>query len=107
MVPDSFLAPILESMGETPDAVAKTLRSAGIHGVRNTVRFLNPIVRFVQLRLAVDAVSLDLFKADTLRLRFHDRTKEEIALPVAVKGFLAAFKEGAYPELEMLQPEQA
>ena len=37
---------MLVDLGNTPDEVADTLRASGITGVRNTVRFLNPIVRF-------------------------------------------------------------
>lgn len=99
-MPDGFLPPILEVMGDTPDAVASTLRQAGVRGVRHTVRFLNPVVRFVQARLRVDAVSLDVIKGAIMRLRFFAGTKEEATLPVPVKAFLDAFNDGAYPDLE-------
>src|SRR5690242_924201 len=100
MVTDGFLAPILESLGDTPDAVADTLRSAGVKGVRNTVRFLNPLVRFVQANIT-DGANLDVIKGDTLRVRFVSRIKEEAALPPAVRAFLDNFNRWLYPDLEM------
>ncbi len=100
-MPEGFLAPILEAMGDTPDAVANTLRVAGVRGVRNTVRFLNPVVRFVKARLAFDAMSLDVIKGHTMRLRFLSGIKEDATLPQAVLDFLAAFNDGRYPDLAM------
>jgi hypothetical protein len=41
----------LDRMGGTADEVAATLRVKGVQGVRNTVRLLNPVVRYVQITL--------------------------------------------------------
>ena len=39
------LARILKELGNTADEVAAALQAKGIKGVRNTARFLNPLVR--------------------------------------------------------------
>lgn len=96
---------LLAGLGTTPDEVAATLRTNGIQGVRNAVRFLNPLVRYLAFRLRSDVLGLDLMKRDTLRLTHGNGRKEETALPEPVRLFLDAFNRGAYPELE-LPPEQ-
>ena len=40
------LTKILAALGDSADAVASSLRGAGIQGTLCTARFLNPIVRF-------------------------------------------------------------
>ncbi len=78
------MAQLLEEMGATQDDVAGCLRASGIHGVRNAVRFLNPIVRYVQERVRVDARSLDLMQGDRLRLTLVDGRKIEADVPEPV-----------------------
>jgi hypothetical protein len=99
------LRAILASLGSTQDSVAATLKSSRIRGVRNAARFLNPIVRYAQRLVTVDALSLDLMKQDTPRLRLHDGAEVETVLPEAVRGFLDAFNRGDHPDLE-LPPEK-
>jgi hypothetical protein len=94
---------LLQGLGGSADAVAATLRAAGIQGVRNTVRFLNPVVRYLQGQLRADA-SMDLIEPGKVRLRYGDGSREEAVLPAAVCQFLDAFNQGAYPELH-LPPE--
>lgn len=93
---------ILGSLGSSAEQVADTLQAAGVRGVRNAARFLNPIVRYGMSRVTVDALSLDVMMPDILRLIFHDGTKEEAPLPLAVRQFLEAFNRGEYPGLEMV-----
>ena len=57
---------MLDELGGTPDAVAEVLRAAGIRGVRNTVRFLNPVVRYAR-KFLPDAQGIDLIQGDRLR----------------------------------------
>ena len=92
---------ILDGLGESAQEVAKSLRTHGISGIRNSVRFLNPIVRMVQGVLLISNLGMDLLKAGVLRLNLTDGTKAEANLPVAVQDFLEAFNRGDYPELEM------
>ncbi len=106
MKPESTLQPLLSLLGSTAEAVAATLSANSIKGVRNTVRHLNPIVRFVQGQLRIDDFSLDLTQEKgkqqySLRLILADGTKEEVALPPPVEAFLDAFNQGAYAELEL------
>jgi len=89
---------ILQSLGGSADAVADTLRREGVRGVRNTVRFLNPIVCFVQRQ--VTAKDVDVMQGDRLRITNADGTMEEAILPGTVVDFLRAFNQGAYPDLE-------
>jgi hypothetical protein len=81
--------------------VATALKAKGIQGVRNAARFLNPIVRYAQGWVKVDAPSLDVMKGDTLRLIVHHGREEEAPLAQAVWQFLDAFNRGKYPELEL------
>ena len=73
----------------------------GIKGVRNTARFLNPIVRYARGRLNGEAASLDLMKGDVLSVMQHDGSKQDVPLPAPVKRFLDAFNAGKYPDLEL------
>lgn len=95
------MAELVQGMGQTADEVADSLTRQRIRGVRNAVRFLNPVVRFVQTRLHVDALGLDLMKGDSLRLIFHDGRIVQVPLPRAVVDFLQDFNQGAYPELDL------
>jgi len=91
------MAKLLEELGTTPGEVAASLKANGVQGVRNAVRFLNPIVRHVQGRARVDAWSLDLMQRDKLRLTFVGGRKEETLITEAVRLFLDAFNRGEYP----------
>ena len=96
---------ILKELGNTADDVATALHTQGIKGVRNAARYLNPLVRYVQGQLKVDALGMDVMKGDTLRLVFQPKKKEEVSLPPAVMQFLEAFNRGEYPHLEMASDE--
>ena len=76
------------------------MKANGVQGVRNTVRFLHPLVRYLQSQLRVDA-SLDLMQRDRLRLTFGNGREEEAILPEAARQFMDGFDRGAYPELEL------
>jgi len=91
---------------DTAQAVADTLQFNNIWGVRNTVRNLNPIVRFAQRQLLIDDYRLALFHSDALftyvlRLTLSNGVTEEVEMPAAVKAFLDAFNRGNYPGLEL------
>jgi len=91
---------MLEQLGSTPDAVADSLRAAGIKGVRNTVRFLNPVVRYVRTQIP-DVYGIDLILGDRLRIVFATGERTEEAVPEPVQRFLEGFHRGQYPDLEM------
>jgi hypothetical protein len=95
-------AAMFQQLGDTPEQVASALKNKGIQGVRNTVRMLNPIVRYAQTQVA-ESLDMDVIKGDMLRMTFHDGRMEEIPIPPAVIEFLDAFNRGAYPDLEMVQ----
>jgi hypothetical protein len=102
------LEQILVEMGHTADAVAATLRAHGIMGVRNTVRYLNPVVRHVQAQLRLDDFTLDLMQRDgkqvhTLRLSLPNSITHEVELPAPVREFLDAFNAGVHAQLELPQ----
>jgi hypothetical protein len=92
---------ILDGLGQTADEVATALQAKGIKGIRNAARYLNPIVRYAQSQVKIDALGLDVMKGDTLRFYFHQKKKEKVPLPQAVMQFLNAFNQGKYPELEL------
>lgn len=87
-------------LGDTADEVAATLKASGVRGVRFTVRFLNPIVRYFQMQLGDHLLQIDVTNGDMLCIVRPDGSKEEWPLPPAVKDFLDAFNRGEYPELE-------
>jgi hypothetical protein len=91
---------MFDELGSTPDAVAVALRARGIKGVRNTVRFLNPIVRFAHTKVS-DAYGIDLIQRDKLRIEFAKGEVAEITVPGPVLRFLDGFHQGRYPDLEM------
>lgn len=91
---------MFEPLGATPGEVAEALRDRGILGVRNTVRFLNPVVRYAQ-SLLKDVYDVDIIRGNVLRIEFADRSVQEVAVPEAVQQFLAAFNRGEHPDLEM------
>jgi hypothetical protein len=94
------IGPMLEELGSTAIDVAKSLRAKRIQGVRNTVRFLNPIVRYAQTQLP-EAQAIDLIKGDRLRIVFATHKLKELEVPEPVLRFLEEFHRGQYPELEM------
>lgn len=57
-----------EQMGNRSDEVATTLRAASVQGDRNTVRVLNPIVRYLQNALRLDNLDADLMTGKTIRI---------------------------------------
>jgi hypothetical protein len=91
---------MLEQLGRTPDEVAQSLRSRGIQGVRNTARFLNPIVRYAHT-VTTDVYGIDLTLGDRLRIVFANGDVTEVLVPDAVLEFLNLFHRGHYPDLEM------
>lgn len=91
---------MLDELGTTADEVASALRKKGIKGVRNTVRFLNPIVRYAHSQHD-DVYGIDLIQVDRLRIVFANGQVEELAVPDAVLHFLDNFHRGQYPDLEM------
>ena len=91
---------MLDELGRMPDEIADSLRARGIKGVRNTVRILNPIVRYALAQLA-GVQSADLILADRLRIEFASGETTEVPVPSAVREFLAMFHRGEYPDLEM------
>jgi hypothetical protein len=62
------LTDVLRQLGDSPAEIAATLKAHEIRGVRNTVRFLNPIVRYVQHALGIGPFSVDLTEPETLRV---------------------------------------
>jgi hypothetical protein len=99
MLQPQELSDVLHGMGADADDIANSLRTAGVHGVRNTARFLNPIVRFCQSRLS-EKCKLDVMQRGILRIALPEQARE-VALPSAVIAFLDAFDRGAYPDLEL------
>src|SRR4051812_33215069 len=71
---------MFDELGTTPDAVFEALRARGIKGVRNTVRILNPIVRYVTSQFP-DARSIDLILVDRLRIVFASGEATEEVVP--------------------------
>jgi hypothetical protein len=107
MKKSSVLEQVVLNLGARPDAVAETLRRNGIKGVRNTVRQLNPIVRYAQSQLRLDDYRLDVSHGDgmptyILRISLPNGTEEEAVFPEPVREFLDAFNRGTYPDLELV-----
>ncbi|MBX6314768.1 MAG: hypothetical protein IRY99_17905 [Isosphaeraceae bacterium] len=94
---------LLQELGETPDAVAAALRANKVRGVRNAARDLNPIVRYVQVRLRDESIDMDVIRPGRLSIHFRTATAptQEVPIPEAILQFLAAFNRGGYPDLEL------
>lgn len=99
-----MLAPLLANLGNSADEVASTLRGHGIKGVRNTVRFLNPIVRFLRAQ-ANEELDCDVILGNILRVRFADGREEHLLVPRPALEFLRAFNSGGFPDLELPDDE--
>lgn len=92
----------LERMGGSPEEVAAAVRASGVQGVRNAVRVLNPVVRYVQNILRQDNLDLDVMTGSTMRINSGNVVGQRgVALPKAVSRFLDAFNRGGYPDLEL------
>ena len=96
---------MLQDLGNTADDVAAVLKAHKIQGVRNTVRILNPIVRYIGA-LVPDTREMDLIEEGTLRIQFLSGSIQRVALPEAVREFLGAFNASAYPELELPESQR-
>jgi hypothetical protein len=92
---------ILAELGPTSARIGDTLREKGIRGVRNTVRFLNPIIRYCSAQLRIDDYALDLIQRTKLHIVLPGDITEEYKVPSPVIEFLDAFNRGAYPDLEL------
>jgi hypothetical protein len=90
---------MFEELGDTSDKVAQALQRLGIRGTRDTVRILNPIVRYAKAQRGGN-LDMNVSTEKTLRIVFPDGQIQDIQLPDAVVDFLGAFNNGAYPQLE-------
>jgi hypothetical protein len=99
--PITDLHAVLVQLGSCGDEVADALRANRVQGVRNTARFLNPVVRYVKQALGYRELAADMITDSTLRLHIRG---QEVQLPESVMQFLTAFNRGAYPDLEL--PEE-
>lgn len=102
--PTDAIARMLNDLGKTADEVAEALKHEGVRGVRNSVRFLNPVVRYVRAEVR-GVANADVIQADTLSVELADGTQHQVPLPQAVREFLDRFNRQGYPELEL--PEGA
>jgi hypothetical protein len=103
-MPDTpiVVADALRALGESADEVAESMRRLGIQGVRNTVRNLNPVVRYLATKNLRPVSNIDLTSGQALRFVSTTTGKpRQITLPPAVIHFLEAFNRGDYPALEM------
>jgi hypothetical protein len=106
MLPKQDLPGILLGLGTSKDEVAATLKRSKIRGVRNTVRHLNPIVRYVQQQILIDDYQLYLEQSTVngemiLRFELPDGESDETLIAGAVKEFLNRFNRGEYSDLEL------
>lgn len=93
------VATFLEELGTSADQIAFTLRKMRILGVRNTVRFLNPVVRAIQVEFKDETSFMDV-AGGVLHITRIDGAQESLPLSAALLEFLAAFNGGAYLDLE-------
>jgi hypothetical protein len=91
----------LEQLGNSPALVGETLKSHGVMGARNTVRILNPVVRFISAQLAISSLGMDVMVPGSFRVKLLDGTTLKVSLPRPVLDFLRAFNHGHFPELEI------
>jgi hypothetical protein len=94
------LASLLLALGPTPDDVVQKLREANVHGRRHSVRFFNPIIRYVQMTLGVRELDADLASGTTVRYRLRE-VAGEVNCSGSILAMMRAFDQGAYPDLEL------
>lgn len=95
---------LLALLGDTANAVADTLKGNDIRGVRNTVRHLNPVVRYLQRHLRIDDYELSLPHTDgrhQVSMTTPGGAPKTMDLPAAIDEFLTSFNRGDFPELEL------
>lgn len=90
---------IIDSLGDSPDRIASQLERFGSKGVRNAVRQLNPLLKFLHTQVPSGAW-LDVIQGNVLHIVLRGGKRIEIALPVEMIEFLDAFNRGRYPRLE-------
>jgi hypothetical protein len=90
----------LGRLGDTREQVAETLLANHVQGVRDTVRTLNPVVRFIHIHLKNEDLDLDVIPGHIIRYKVA-KQNGEVALPKPVMQFLDAFNAGKHPELEL------
>jgi hypothetical protein len=98
---NSRAAAVLAGLGRTAADVAAGLEAGGVRGVRNTAWSLNPVVRYLQSRIAAATRSIDVTRTDSVRLVYPDGSEEFVPLPQPVRDFLDGFDRGDYPHLEV------
>jgi hypothetical protein len=91
---------LMAGLGGTAEEVAASLARENVKGVRHAVRILNPLVRFLHLRMAVEAVALDVIQPDRVRVTLGQGRYAEVPIPEPVRRFLEAFNAGRHPALE-------
>ena len=97
---------LLARLGDTEDAVAASLRQAGVRGHRGDACAC-PVAVFLRRRgVPVEEVQPDWFDGSVVRFerfpvdgRWHE--PKPAHLPSAVRKFARAFDGGAYPDLEL------
>ena len=95
------IAVCLEALGDTADAVAARLRTAGVVGRRDSAAFENPLVRYLNRTLDIGGRLEVGASGETLYL-FRDGTAVAISIPNPVRDFLVAFHRSEYPDLVAL-----
>jgi hypothetical protein len=90
---------VFASLGSTADEVADSLRLLAIRGVPNTVRSLNPVVRYAMSLITDDVVMLDVIRHGVLTVTHAGWRQDTIPLSPAVVEFLEKFNGGDYPDL--------
>jgi hypothetical protein len=105
MDPKDLVAKSLHELGNTAEEVAVVLKHKKIQGIRNTVRMLNPVVRYVK-PLVPDTRDIDIIQRGTLRITLRNGLIDRVTLPQAVQAFLDAFNSSDYPELEIPAGQQ-
>src|SRR5580765_6816004 len=97
---------MFDCLGKTPEEIHQTLKALRIGGARNTVRILNPIVRFGYSKLP-GMLNLNVMTGHSMRMTYPNGQQKELPLPQAVVEFLVAFNKGDYPDLEALSAVQS
>lgn len=73
------IAPCLRQLGSTRKKLRRPCWRTVSKGVPNTVRMLNPVVRFVQICLKIEGLDMDVIPGNTLRYGVG-KQKQEVAL---------------------------
>jgi len=108
---DEYLRRALSELGGNADEVAKSLRVQEVQGLRGSASE-GPVAEYLRRRFASERVTVVAAHGDVLLVLYHPASVAQpavahVRLPAAVRDFVDAFTQGAYPDLAQARPRSS